>query len=338
MTPYLTPKLEIDDMILDYFTSQFIESSPYFLRQSYNKLFIKSLLSLVDTAARGFKKDYVGLKERINNIDPNKKLNQQLYAVHASLMNSLKMNNAPEVSKLLESLSQILNRQSYASLFDIRTITSETWEQNVLESLKEQNLDKQGKMSTINLVDENQIMKYSPIINESLKSLKIASPLFYDEFESYVAEIKLFSSDRLVGLTDPRVFGTVYISISNTDLPLDVYFCEHIIHETSHLHLNTLFAQDPLILNDPQERYSAPIRPDSRPMYGIFHATFVLSRMVRIFHQLFELLGKSSYQECLNLFQRQFFNGYTTIINHAKLTKCGEKIVSSYSDIAMQRQ
>lgn len=199
--------------------------------------------------------------------------------------------------------------------------------------MKEQNRNRHGQLPTIDFVDKDDIKNYKSIITKSLVSLKNTSPLFYDEFESYVSEIKLFNSDRLVGMTDPRAFGTIYLCVPKDTLLAEVYFSEHIIHETSHLHLYTLFALDRLILNNPNETYPAPIRPDPRPMYGIFHATFVLSRMVRIFHQLVEILGNSAYSKCLTVFQKQFFNGYTTIINHAKLTQCGQKIVQSYSDL-----
>jgi hypothetical protein len=320
-------------MTSEYYTSQFIENSPYYLRRIYNQMFTKSLLSLINTAARGFKKEYVQLTTMVNILNPDEKFNPQLHAIHASLVNALKNNSVIEVSRLLVTLFQVLEHHPYAQVFGVSTITSESWEQDVLESLKEQNRNQYGKLPTIDLVDEDQIMKYSSLIAESLESLKKASPLFFKEFESYVTEIKLFNSDRLVGMTDPRLFGSVYICIPNNELPPSVYFCEHIIHETSHLHLNTLFAQDRLILNDPSERYTAPIRPDPRPMYGIFHATYVLSRMVRIFDQLARLFEGSSYKTCLTIFKKQFINGYTTINCYGKLTERGQKILQSYSDI-----
>lgn len=125
--------------------------------------------------------------------------------------------------------------------------------------------------------------------------------------------------------------GTVYLAIPSGSIPEQVYFCEHIIHETSHLHLHTLFAIDPIVLNRPNERYTAPIRPDPRPMYGIFHATFVLSRMVRLFMLLSE--GASFFEEYFHLFLKRFLNGYQTVTQFGKLTPLGEKIVESYADL-----
>lgn len=318
-------------MIPDYFSSQCIENNPYHLRHFYNQRFVKSLSSLINTAGRGFGKDYTRLQSLLNSLNLDKKFEPYLHAIHAKLALALKANSAADVLKLIKSLTQILEQGAEASTFLVHTITAEPWEQEILESLKEQNRNQAGKLATIDAINEDHLNKYAPIIHEVLSLLKQASLLFYEEFETYVAEIKLFH--RLVGMTDPRVFGSVYICTPNTELPAEVYFCEHIIHETSHLHLNTLFAHDCLILNDPSEKYAAPIRPDPRPMYGIFHATFVLSRMVRLFRKLVVFLTEPAYSRCLKTFQTQFLNGYHTVTNHAKLTPYGQKIVQSYADL-----
>lgn len=91
-------------MTSEYFTSRFVEQSPAHLKKIYNQKLISSLLSLLNVAARGLKKDYSELINMINFLNPNKKLNQQLYAAHASLTDSLKINDVKEVQKLLPSI------------------------------------------------------------------------------------------------------------------------------------------------------------------------------------------------------------------------------------------
>lgn len=319
-------------MISSYFTSQFVKDSPQALRRLYNNLLIKSLLSLIDTAANGLRQNYQELKTMISSIDPDKKISQELHALHALLTDALKTNNTSNVITCIRSIFHSLSNP-YTPPLRIETVTFAPWEHLVLETLKEQNRSENGELPTIKPVDEQQIKMYAKSIDQALELLERTSPLFYEEFKTHVSSIEIFDSNRLVGMTDPRVFGTIYICIPRGDPSPIAYFCEHIIHETSHLHLNTLFSQDRLILNGFEERYKAPIRPDLRPMYGIFHATFVLSRMVRVFAQLSDLLGDHSIEKYLCTFKRQFMSGYNTIINHAKLTDLGEKIVQSYSDL-----
>lgn len=207
-------------------------------------------------------------------------------------------------------------------------------EKGVLSDLQEQNRYDNDKLPLLEPIGEIEIKEFSPIIENSLSIIKQASPLFFEEFLVYVSEIKLFRSERLVGMTDPRAFGTIYMAVPHlSDLRPEVYFCEHIIHETSHLHLDTLFSLDKLILNSPEERYSAPIRPDPRPMYGIFHATFVLSRMIKLFKIISSSSPCTTYMDCLELFQTQFTNGYKVIKEYGKLTINGNKILESFSTI-----
>ncbi|MBX9703198.1 MAG: hypothetical protein K2X39_03505, partial [Silvanigrellaceae bacterium] len=61
-------------------------------------------------------------------------------------------------------------------------------------------------------------------------------------------------------------------------------------------------------------------------------ATFVLSRMVRLFMLLCEKCNPI-FEEYFQLFLRRFLNGYNTVKQFGKLTPLGEKIVESYNDL-----
>ena len=52
-----------------------------------------------------------------------------------------------------------------------------------------------------------------------------------------------------------------------------------VIHESSHVLLFGIAAEGPLLHNSSQERYASPLRPDKRPIDGIFHACFVTTRV-----------------------------------------------------------
>lgn len=57
-----------------------------------------------------------------------------------------------------------------------------------------------------------------------------------------------------------------------------VQFMKTIVHESAHLLLFAVAREEPLVLNDPAERYGSPLRQDLRPLDGIFHAAFVSAR------------------------------------------------------------
>jgi HEXXH motif-containing protein len=54
---------------------------------------------------------------------------------------------------------------------------------------------------------------------------------------------------------------------------------ELLVHEASHLLLFGLVSGGALSRNDPADRYPSPLRTDPRPIDGIFHATFVATRV-----------------------------------------------------------
>ncbi len=321
----------------DFFTSAFVQESPAVLLKNYNQKLLKSLASLFTSVEKTLNVNLLELRNSISKVEAERKLTPMLYTYHAFLREGIKQGSVKSVTHFVRKIEQALkNEQIYAPPFSIQTISSEEWEQQILNDLNDQNRNKVGDLSSLTAVEEVAIEPVNRIITKSLEFLKQISPLFLNEFETYVANLKLFRSNRLVGMTDVRVFGTIYLCMSKGDMPETIYFCEHIIHETSHLHLHTLFAIDRLILNDPSERYTAPIRPDPRPMYGVFHATFVLSRMVRLFMLLAEKIDPS-FEEYFELFLKRFLSGYNTIKNFGKLTPLGEKILESYSDIISLR-
>lgn len=59
-----------------------------------------------------------------------------------------------------------------------------------------------------------------------------------------------------------------------------------LVHEASHLLLFGLVAGGSLSNNDPAARYASPLREDPRPIDGVFHATFVATRVHRAMTRL----------------------------------------------------
>ena len=55
---------------------------------------------------------------------------------------------------------------------------------------------------------------------------------------------------------------------------------DRILHESAHIHLHLQTMKDPLLLNSPNELYGSPFRDKPRPLIGIYHAHFVLYRLI----------------------------------------------------------
>lgn len=193
---------------------------------------------------------------------------------------------------------------------------------------------------------ENNFELVRPIFNKTLliQSAYIKSALEIlnqiDAIHSYAAlnhlyAIKLFDG-TIRGFSYQSAYGNIYIKTpESTDIPV-AYYLEHIVHECAHQHLFALQLLDTIILNDKNELFNAPIRKQKRPMDGVFHACFVLARMVRCFRNAGNLLGSSNNELFLNKIDTWFSKSYETVKEHAKLTENGKRIFNSFKPYAYE--
>lgn len=126
--------------------------------------------------------------------------------------------------------------------------------------------------------------------------------------------------------------GKILLRVPDPGLEVEepiTYFLDHITHETSHGVLHAIMTTDPLILNGFTGRFSAPIRFDPRPLYGIYHATFVLSRIARVLNSWAGHVNRPLVDEWRDLAVTRFYKGHRTISEHGELTPAGQAVLDS---------
>jgi HEXXH motif-containing protein len=115
-----------------------------------------------------------------------------------------------------------------------------------------------------------------------------------------------------------------------------------LIHESSHVLLFGLSANQALTRNRTDERYASPVREDKRPIDGIFHACFVTTRVHLAIGRIVEC-GCLGAEDTKIAVERQQHNGKAAresldiLIHHAEPTEVGEKILGAlqeYWDVA----
>lgn len=107
-----------------------------------------------------------------------------------------------------------------------------------------------------------------------------------------------------------------------------------LVHEGAHLLLFAHSIDEPLVTNPIDARYLSPLRPDPRPMDGVFHATFVLARLHYLARKLREATTADfapepidELDERLVRLRERYFGGFETIRQHGELTKTGQRIL-----------
>jgi HEXXH motif-containing protein len=164
------------------------------------------------------------------------------------------------------------------------------------------------------------------------RALAQLDPELADERDAYIAAVRLFAGRAIVGVTSMRSFGCVHLRVPSSPDEIDdptLYYLEHLAHETSHLHLHALMNLDPLILNGDLPGFDAPIRQDPRPLFGVFHATFVLGRIARVLERYAQSVPSPAARAAHDLSVQRFEQGFATISRHAELTAAGSEVMQT---------
>lgn len=185
-----------------------------------------------------------------------------------------------------------------------------------------------------------QFTALSSHLESSMALIAAVDAPMADEINVLAASIRLLNNNNTLAATSPKFFGAIYISMPENDLMQHqvLVLVDHLVHETSHLFLNAILIHDPLMLNDENARYSSPIRKDPRPMLGIYHAIFVLSRVIRILKKIseFDLYHDFDFlNKCIKRFIRHYETGFETVKQHGILTDLGNDIFNSTRECSL---
>jgi hypothetical protein len=174
-----------------------------------------------------------------------------------------------------------------------------------------------------------------------------ADPILHDEVRSLLHMIVLGSpasadcADVFNGASTFFLWGAVLLNANLRRSAISIV--DLLVHESSHVLLFGLAADDPLTQNSGHKRYASPVRSDKRPIDGIFHACFVSTRVHLAMGRLLGsgLLGEEDSKIAVKHWE---YNGTAAraslevLAPHAKTTELGEKILGTlrayWTDIA----
>lgn len=154
-------------------------------------------------------------------------------------------------------------------------------------------------------------------------------PAFAEEYRIFVNSVLIYRSSTLASGTSFSLCGSIYVHSYPDDDEKNIFVVlDRLIHETAHLYLHYQSMDEEFLTNDINECRPTPFRDEDRPLIGIFHAHFVLYRLL-------QALSQSSLQDHfeLNLISRtrekyrQAFIQTTDVLSaYGKFTPAGEEI------------
>jgi hypothetical protein len=166
--------------------------------------------------------------------------------------------------------------------------------------------------------------------------LAIASPALAKEITILINEV-VFVEDAagmlssFGGATSFQAWGVLFLNARRH--PSLVSMTNGLVHEAAHMLLFALSSGEAMVQNDGGERYLSPLRADSRPMEGIFHATFVSARMCYAMDRLLALDALDPAERAEAIRARDvaccaFESGYAIVKEHARPTCIGQNAMN----------
>lgn len=167
---------------------------------------------------------------------------------------------------------------------------------------------------------------------------KRADPAFHAEVQRLVRMIVLAApagddpADRFNGASTFFLWGASLLNAEPRRSSISIV--DLLVHESSHVLLFGVSADGALTENSGSERYESPLRPDKRPIDGIFHAGFVATRVHLAMNRLLDS-GALSAAEARLAVERRDNNGEAArnsiekLERHARLTALGEKVLDT---------
>ncbi|WP_299348294.1 HEXXH motif-containing putative peptide modification protein [uncultured Shimia sp.] len=176
---------------------------------------------------------------------------------------------------------------------------------------------------------------FQMLLDEGLDLLRQNLSELYGELRSIVHEVLLArapSGDKMQfdGASHYQFWGLLMLNPKHHKTPLAIV--EVLAHEASHSLLFGMTIEEPLVLNPDEELFTSPLRLDSRPMDGIYHATYVSARMAWAMEMLASsgCLSDDDHERAMAMAavdRSNYAKGLGVIDQHGDLSATGKTIL-----------
>jgi HEXXH motif-containing protein len=257
-------------------------------------------------------------------------------AGYALLETAMRSNNPVQIERRIDRFSDrhvsaaatrvlALGRRSLASI-----------ESSDLKEVLSGELARSGQNSDIfDPTDAAAVDRSLAAVDQALSAIKLASPTLGDEIAQLVTDIVIIDSTKTNAASSFQTFGVIVLKYLQPFQTWTTYV-EHITHEAAHHLLFALFAEHDVFKSGNQQRYKSPLRSDLRPLDGVFHAMFVLARIIYILRRVrdsnafpdFRRTATYSFYNPSSLID-QFRDSFNVIAANAQLTNFGVELLES---------
>ena len=324
-----------------FFTVVPSEENAKALYQSTQEIILQKLASIISQIGQQLP---MGLSYEVARFNPATTgiINPALFHYYFKLKDSIASNN---LDNILDVISLLINHPVYVNNAQsgrphiVSALTSE-WERELLtDTVRRDSISEFGMENNYEIVRpifHEQLITQEKNILLALNILKETDNSHYCSATHNLYAIKLFEGS-VRGFSYQAAYGNIYIRVPAESDNHAAYYLEHIVHECAHQYLFALQLMDPVVLNDKSELYDAPIRKQKRPMDGVFHACFVLARMVRCFRKTNEHINEKYNSQFRERIEAWFDKSYQVVKEYGQLSEQGKSLFLTFKECAYEQ-
>lgn len=301
------------------------------LRREFNESLIKSIRYLIDVCVEVIPSDvFSQVIQKLDSLEPEMKLSGLLGVIHEDLLNAIEEENVEKVNQIGLRLCEDNYHVQQAKIISFSSLNT------YYSPLLRDKFSQITRKVSFDVLSSEEFGKAKTVIEKAIKLYKESFSDFFNEFEELVSEIILLKAEGIKAGSSFDTFGMIHKNfLFNSEKITDAF--DFIVHEQSHLYVYLLNKDDPIVLN-PHEMYDAPLRDEKRPLMGIYHAIFVISR---IQHVLRDALAsnvipdeeRAYCEERIEYFKNRFRLGFDILQQHAQMTPLGEALIRSANEL-----
>lgn len=179
---------------------------------------------------------------------------------------------------------------------------------------------------------EDLFKNTSTLIQNALHEIQNVSPDYFEETKALVSNVLVVHSNRFLAGSSFTLLGLIVL-VDNHDPNMTA---EYIIHEAAHQYLYNLMTHDELCSGE--GLYTAPLRKDPRPLEGIYHAAFVLARIIDFYNKALATkttLSKGFMEKQIDHYRLRYKGAYDLLVEKATFTDLGRDLLESSKKIAL---
>ena len=180
--------------------------------------------------------------------------------------------------------------------------------------------------------------EWKKVYDNTFHILRQADEWCFFELCSMIQKIVPFGTAKNIhySASYKECVGTLYMGFTlDTDIP-ELHVLEGLIHESSHNKLNLIMQYEDITLNDFQEKYYSPYRPDARHIYGVFLGIHALIPTVYVLLKAIEkgLISDKRWQEKIIMYHIKNKLWIATIKKFGILSPMWQRVFSELISVA----